>query len=345
MRTSWPLITLLGLASIAISVTRADDLPARFEVIAPKDDGLNATGINARGDIVGFEPMERPERPGIVDEAPFFLARGKSVTYLPLLKGYTATFPAALSDDGLVVGRASKPGSRNVRVMLRNQAFVWDAGQGIRGLGALEGDWSSLATGVSRDGRRVSGFSVGDNRIRACVWDRDGETWKGTAMAHEGRLSSTTVPISDDGKRVAGVDGVVPCLWTLGDSGTWSREVIGGGGELMPRGVNNAGVVVGVRFAPGGTHAAVWTREKGIRLVPEPKGYVRSEAMAVNNLGVVVGMVDGPAGSKTGPNAFAYGLESGKYRVLDEGGPNFAGANAVNDLLQVTGVMEKKEVE
>ena len=42
-------------------------------------------------------------------------------------------------------------------------------------------------------------------------------------------------------------------------------------------------------------------------------------------------------------NAFAY--RGGKYRILDEGGPNFAGANAVNDSDQVAGAMEVKENE
>ena len=106
----------------------------------------------------------------MLDQVPFF-ARGKQITYLPLLKGYTATFPAAVSDDGTVVGRASKPAPKGVRVPLRNQAFVWDAKGGIRGLGVLQDDWASLACGISRDGRRISGFSVGDNRNRACVWD------------------------------------------------------------------------------------------------------------------------------------------------------------------------------
>jgi len=63
-----------------------------------------------------------------------------------------------------VVGRASKPAPKGVRVPLRNQAFVWDAKGGIRGLGVLQDDWASLACGISRDGRRISGFSVGDDR-------------------------------------------------------------------------------------------------------------------------------------------------------------------------------------
>jgi probable HAF family extracellular repeat protein len=68
---------------------------------------------------------------------------------------------------------------------------------------------------------------------------------------------------------------------------------------------------------------------------------VRSEADAVNNDGVVVGMVDGPNGSKIGPNAFVY--EEGRLRLLDEGGPAFTAATAINDRGQVAGVLEKEE--
>jgi probable HAF family extracellular repeat protein len=73
----------------------------------------------------------------------------------------------------------------------------------------------------------------------------------------------------------------------------------------------------------------------------KPEGYVRSEAYAVNNAGTVVGMADGPAGSKVGPNAFVFA--KGRIRLLDEGGPSFASATAINDNGQVAGVMEERE--
>ena len=77
------------------------------------------------------------------------------------------------------------------------------------------------------------------------------------------------------------------------------------------------------------------------KLLEEPAGYVRSEAHAINSAGVVVGMVDGPGGSVTGPNAFVY--ERGRLRLIDEGGPNFASADAINDRGQVAGTMERPE--
>lgn len=319
----------------------ADGPGGKFTLVTPKPEGVTATGINGRGDVVGFEWVEEKDRPGVVAQVPFF-ARGKEVTYLPVLAGYTATFPAAVSDDGLVVGRASKPAPPRVRVFLRNQAFVWDAAAGIRGLGVLKDDTASFACGVTRDGRRISGFSVGENRVRACVWDRATDGWKAAPLPHEAQLGSNVVPISDDGRFVTAVDGVVPCLWSRDASGGWTREVIGEAGSIVPRAVNNAGTVAGLRFTPEGlTHAVVWTRAGGVRRLEEPRGYTRSEANALNNAGVVVGMIDGPAGSKVRPRAFAF--ENGRLRPLDEGGPDFASATAINDRGQVAGVLEKDD--
>jgi hypothetical protein len=85
----------------------------------------------------------------------------------------------------------------------------------------------------------------------------------------------------------------------------------------------------------------IWTRRGGIKPLEVPEGYVRSEANAVNNDGVVVGMVDGPNGSEIGPDAFVY--EEGRLRLIDEGGPAFTAATAINDQGQVAGVMEKEE--
>ena len=201
---------------------------------------------------------------------------------------------------------------------LRNQAFIWDAQTGIHGLGLLADDFVSFACDISADSRRISGFSVGDNRVRAYVWNKDGTGWKGMALPHTFNLSTTFVPMSDDGKQIASLAGEKPCLWSQRDSGEWSQEFIGEPGSFAPRSVNNAGMVVGVRHVlDGRNHAVVWSAQHGVKQLEEPKGYANSEANAVNNEGVVVGLVDGPPGSKTGPNAFVY--EAGRFRLDGRG--------------------------
>lgn len=324
-----------------------DQPPTRkFQVVTPKDDGIIATDINERGDVIGFEWVEEKELPGVLSQVPFFAREGKgeAMTTIPLLPTYTATFPAAVSDTGVVVGRAGKPSPNGVRVPMRFQAFVWDEAEGIRGLGVLPDDWASDAGGVSRDGTRISGYSVGDNRRRACVWDRDGAGWKGTPLPHVDQLRSNVVAMSGDGNHVAAVDGLIPCLWTRGADGSWTREAIGEAGALVPRAVNDSGSVAGLRFTGDGmTHAVLWTREAGCKTLDKPVGFVSSEALAINNRGDVVGIVDGPHGSEIGPNAFV--LADGRVRLIDEGGPFFSSATAINDRGQVAGVVAREDEE
>jgi uncharacterized membrane protein len=338
MQCPWLLLALIPGLSFS---SRADEPAKKYQVLTIKDDGIEVTGMNARGDLVGFEWAEEKGNSDIISQKPFY-AKGKEMTYLPLLKTYTATFPASVSDEGVVVGRVSKAAPPGVRVFMRNQAFVWDPKNGIRGLGVLKDDFASLATGISRDGRRISGYSLGDNRVRACVWDKDGDGWKGVALPHELGLRSNVVAISDDGKYVSAVDGVVPCLWTEDASGQWTRKVLGDSASLVPRAVNNSGAVVGLRFSPDGKkHAVVCLKAGEIQQLDELKGYDQSEANAVNNQGEIVGLISGPSGPTHAPKGFVY--FRGQLRLLDEAGPNFSGATAINDKGQVAGVMEKDD--
>ena len=341
-----PIRSAVAVGLFALGTIAADE-PAKtktYTVVTPKQEAIDATGINARGEIVGFQWMPENGNPDILYEAPI-VARGAEITILPLLKGYTANFPAAISDDGLVVGRVSKPAPPNVFVNLRNQAYVWDRKGGIRGLGAPEGDTASFATGISRDGRRISGISVGNYRLRGCLWERDGDDWKSVVVPEADALGSNVLAISADGKRLAAVQRGLSMLWTETAPAVWKRESLSSEpNALIPGGVNDAGMIVGRREDnEGHTSAVVWTREGGLKTLDAPPGYDHANASAVNNAGVVVGQIDGPHGSKIGPHAFVY--EDGRLRILSEGGPNFVAATAINDADQITGVFEKEEAE
>ena len=333
---------LFVMAALALQTSAVGDEPVtKYRLVTPKDDGIEAIALNGRGDLIGFEWVEEKNQPGVISQVPFYY-RGKTLTTLPLLAGYTTTLPAAISDTGLVVGRAGKPAPLGQRVHLRNQAFIWDEAMGIHGLGALKDDSASFACGVSRDGTCISGVSIGDGRTRACVWERVGDAWRGTALPQAGQLGSQVVVISGNGHYVASIDKDVPCLWDRSKTGTWAREVIGASGSLAPRAVNNAGVVVGLSYAnDGSTQAAIWRRGLGIIHLEKPTGFVKSEAYAINNSGVVVGMLDGPAGSAIGPKAFVF--EKGRFRVIDECGAAFTTATAINDVGQVAGVLDKED--
>ncbi|WP_337176776.1 HAF repeat-containing protein [Paludisphaera sp.] len=336
----------IAAACVLVGVAAAEEPPApgarKYTVVAPMAGGMTAAAINGKGDVVGFHWEPENGDPNVLYEAPF-LARGGEIVRLPLLETYTATFPAGVSDDDVVVGRSSKPAPPNVAVYLRNQAFVWTEKDGIRGLGAPEPDVASFASGISRDGRRISGFGVGDRSQRALIWDRDGDAWKPVVIPEGDRLGSNVVAISPDGKRLAATRGVDPTLWTETAPGEWKSESLDGGKDhFIPRAVNDAGTVVGFRNDHDGTYrAVVWTPGQGVTVLSPPPGFVHAQATAINNAGVVVGQVDGPHGGLPGPRGFVY--EDGKLRVLDEAGPDFTWATAINDAGQVAGVIEMEE--
>lgn len=336
-------VVVPALLTAAVPAGAADPRFEKLQIVTPRDDRISAVDLNARGDVAGTEWAEDAADSNIVMEFPF-LARGKAMTRLPLLEGYTATFPAAVSDAGVVVGRSSKPGSIQRRVLFRNQAFVWDAKSGIRGLGGAPGGVASIASGISRDGARISGYSVGDGRITPCVWDRVGDSWKATLLPQQERLGPSVVAISGDGRYVAALDGAVPCVWSQTGDGAWTREPIGDPGALVPRAVNSSAVVVGFTIdAHSRKHAVVRTREAGCMRVPEPDGFVQSEAHDVNNDGAVVGIIERDADGELEPRAFIF--HGDRLRLIDEGGPNFIDATAINDAWQVAGVFERDEEE
>lgn len=338
-------ILILAAFNFAFQVMAEGPTLKKYQVVTPKDDQISAVDINARGEVLGSEWVEDPKNPDMIVEVPF-LARGKAMTTLPLLDGYTSTMPAAVSEGGVVVGRASKPGSLTKRILFRNQAFIWDEHAGIRGLGALKGDIASIACGISRDGTVISGYSVGDNRMQVCVWERVGESWTATELPQTHRLGSNVVAISDDGRHVSAVDGAVPCLWTRDAAGTWTREPIGDPGALVPRAVNNSGTVVGFMFdGKSRKHAVIRTRDGGCRPIKEPPGFVQSEASDVNNDGATVGTVERNVGEglELEPRAFIYMNEH--LQLIDGGGPNFIAATAINDDWQIAGTFERDEEE
>ena len=334
------MLALLAVTAAAAPVRAEDRSP--YRLVTPKSEGIIATGLNGKGDLIGFEWAEEADRKGVIEQVPIFARGGKDPVRIPLLKGYTATFPLGISDGGSVVGRSSKPGRPGERIPLRNQGFVWDKDKGIRGLGVIEGDWASIATAISADGSVIAGYSVGENQVRVCVWEKDraGE-WKASALPKTGQMSSQVVAMSPDGRKVATLDGPSPYLWTRTPDG-WDRKEMGGPASMAPRAVNNAGTVVGVRLpADGSQHAVIWTAGKGTSDLEMPKDFVRSEAASINNKGEVVGWADGPPGSDLGPRAIAW--VGGKPRLLDEFRSMMSSATVINDAGQVSGIIEKDE--
>ena len=64
---------LLVMAALALQTDVVADEPVtKYRLVTPKDDGIIATGLNGRGDLVGFEWVEEKNQPGVISQVPFY---------------------------------------------------------------------------------------------------------------------------------------------------------------------------------------------------------------------------------------------------------------------------------
>lgn len=113
--------------------------------------------------------------------------------YIPGPAGTYESYATAVSADGLIV-----VGRRWSVSALGEEAFVWDAGQGIQGLGDLSGGaYASRASDVSSDGSIVVGTSVSALGEEAFIWDAV-QGMRGLGRL-PGTLTSSALAVSDDG--------------------------------------------------------------------------------------------------------------------------------------------------
>ena len=178
MRHAW----VIGVATLVLAWHARGDEPGkstrssrpRTLASSPRASTNGATSSGSNG-------SRARKYPGVIDQVPFF-ARGKNITYLPSLAGYTATFPAAVSADGVVVGYvgqatrrrdACRCGTRHSSGMRKPECMGW---------GCLP-TTSSRSPAISG---RLSAHQrlFGGRQSRTSLHlGRDGTGWKGTRVA------------------------------------------------------------------------------------------------------------------------------------------------------------------
>jgi probable HAF family extracellular repeat protein len=257
---------------------------------------------------------------------------------LGTLPGGHASYAAAISDSGQVVGSATT-------VSGTTTAISWTAAGGMVAIGAPAAHTYSAATAVNESGQVVG------------YWSSDGGSsggWRGFSWTEEGGMRDLgTLPGSshafvvprgvDDAGQVVGSttapDGLShPFTWTEEDGIVDRVGTIGFGSSTYPSGVNAGGQVVGGASRPGETDTAFsWTEAGGtVDLGRFPNSGFGADAAGVSDSGRVVGIAARNDGSQHG---FSWTFSTGMVDIGTLPGAPYdrSSAEGVNDSGQVIG--------
>jgi probable HAF family extracellular repeat protein len=136
----------------------------------PGDPNGVAAWINDKGQVVGASGTCAPFNPNsglYLLEAHALLWQGDTVTDLGNLGGTGAgagNHACAINNHGQVVGHSDLPFNATFH------GFLWTRESGMQDLGALTGDFASVALGINDRGEAV-GASIGDSGPRAFLWE------------------------------------------------------------------------------------------------------------------------------------------------------------------------------
>ena len=297
--------------------------------------------INQVGDAVGSCELIDAAGNSIVDFACTF-AKG-NVTPIPKLENFRKMECVAISDSGVIVGRAYSP-EREQDVVLQAIVFEPHNGNSVA-LPILRATKATLATAISSDGKTIVGVCSG----QACVWNRKQDSWGVSALPQRiDGLMTQKVCLSDNGKIAVAFQrgGQISQLtqWSLNDQGVWEHSVRLES-DVAPLDVNNAAMVVGCKLVHAArlleTRGFVLLPDKDIELVKPFDGDNFSTARSVNNLGVVVGWSDGVGDDSKWPRSFVW-VQSRIQPLEMVPATTPSQAFGINDKGEVVGLLERE---
>ncbi len=202
--------------------------------------------------------------------APVWSVQAAEFIPLGFLPGGVYSRATAVSGDGsVVVGVNGVPTGAYPDVY---EAFRWTRGGGMTGLGDLPGGtFFSLATGVSRDGGVVAGYSLAGPSLY------EGFRWTpGHGLQSLGRLPSGTIGqfptgVAGNGQAIVGYlqlgSGVHEAFrWTATSGTVGLGDLPGGGSYSIAQGTSDDGrVVVGGGTTASGGRAFRWVEGSGMQ--------------------------------------------------------------------------------
>jgi sulfatase modifying factor 1 len=231
----------------------------------PGDSGSAATGINARGQVVGFGVTNL----GTISNA--FLFSDGVLSDLGTLPGEVSSYASGINDRGEIVG-ASATTNDDSHV----HAFIYSGGK-MTDLGTLGGSYSS-ATAINARGEIIGvANTVGDTSTHGFLY------------SHGTMTDLDFLPVAINAR------GDVVC----NDSHFYSHGTLTQIG-IAPIGLNDRGQVVGIVGTWDNPQAALYSDGNSISLETvvdsSAAGWRLEYATAINNAGSIVGQGKTPGG-------------------------------------------------
>jgi len=310
--------------------------------------------MNNVGSILGTR--EIPDKSlGLLLTVPFYSGI-YGTKDIPTPEKFTHLEPVAICDSELVIAYATRPSGNNEGSLSgvlwnpKNDSFVF--------LPKSIGDSISHPQAVSADGKRITGYSTGPDRLRPTLWEyqQDTQQWTITILPtiHQNNpyLMSSSLRISPDGKLIAGCcteafrpDGTIDSAlytWTQSDQGTWQRSLLSTD-QLYLRGINDQGEMAGSIPSLTGERQPCYVSPKGefqrLELLP---GDVSGEAKGINNASRVIGFSDDPPGTEGGPEPCYWGKDR-KVQKIAPSGSWYGMIQAINEAGQMAGLVEDSQ--
>ena len=313
-----------------------------------------ALAINAQGSVIGIRETPDPSK-GQLIIVPFYIGKYGSKD-IPPPNSFTNLEPIGICDTDLVVGYASRPpGSKDGSLA----GVVWDPKtETFAFLPKAPGDVVNQPQAISADGKRITGYTTGPDRLRPALWvfDDSQKEWtiKVLSTLHENNpyLMSGGLMISPDGKRIAGCcteafrpDGNVDSalfLWTETEPDRWERKLLSSE-QLYLRGINDQGEMAGsVRGKTGERQPCFVSPQGDFRLLELLPKDVSGEAKGINNDSVIVGFSDDPIGGDGGPEP-CFWKKDAKPNKIAPAGSWFGMIQAINQAGQMAGLVEDSQ--
>lgn len=321
----------------------------KVEIIDNSSTLSQAIAINQSGAVIGVR--EQPNEAQTIFSMVYFYADDQGSRDIPKLEGYTNLEAVALSDNGRVVGFASRPAGSGSGGLA---AIVWDAATNeVKRLGCPDGYVGSHAQDITSDGTRITGYVTGAEpaRMQPCLW-----TWKADEAKWEAEVLETRhgynpfimtggTVISPDGKRIAASctyefidERIVSALflWQETEEG-WKQKLIRDAAFFL-HDMNDAGLIVGSISKNAQRVPCYLDVDNKLKMIDLLPGDQSGEAWGVDASGTIVGVSEDPHGPTGGPHAFMW--KAGKTTAIELGDAPYSSAQGINESGQIAGMVD-----